>query len=301
MSDAPAILTSGLSKRYDRQLAVDRLDLRVEQGEIFGFLGPNGAGKSTTIRMLLDLIRPTTGNAQVMGFDCQHQSREVRGLTGYLPGDLRLYGGLRGSEMVELFAKLRSQPTAPAFIHETADALGLDLSKHAGAYSKGTRQKLGVLISLLGSPRVLLMDEPTSGLDPIVQRTVWDILRRQTAQGVTVFFSSHVMSEVEQICERIAILREGRLVTVQPVAEMKAHGLRHVIVSFAGQAPSPEAFALPGVRELERSRETLEFEVRGEIDALLKALAAHTVIDLRTEQPTLDEILLGYYREEVKA
>ena len=113
MSDAPAILTSGLSKRYDSQLAVDRLDLRVEQGEIFGFLGPNGAGKSTTIRMLLDLIRPTTGNAQVMGFDCQHQSREVRGLTGYLPGDLRLYGGLRGSEMVELFAKLRSQPTAP--------------------------------------------------------------------------------------------------------------------------------------------------------------------------------------------
>lgn len=300
-SAEPAILTASLSKRYDSVLAVDRLDLRVERGEIFGFLGPNGAGKSTTIRMLLDLIRPTAGSAAILGFDCREQSREVRDLTGYLPGDLRLYGNLRGRETIDLFASLRGRKTEEAFIHETADALRLDLSRHSGAYSKGTRQKLGVLIALLGAPRVLLLDEPTSGLDPIMQRVVWDILRRQADQGVTVFFSSHVMSEVEQICERIAILREGRLVTVQPVAEMKARGVRHVIVSFAGQAPPAGAFLIPGVRELERSRETVEFEVRGEFDPLLKALAGHTVIDLRTEQPTLDEILLGYYREEARA
>lgn len=294
-TNSPAILTHGLSKRYDSLLALDHLDLRVERGEIFGFLGPNGAGKSTTIRLLLDLIRPTDGHAEILGFDCQRQSEAVRDLTGYLAGDLRLYGNLRGHETVDLVAAMRRKPTDPAFVHEIAGELQLDLSRHAGTYSKGTRQKLGVLLALLGQPQVLLLDEPTSGLDPIMQRVVWDILRKQADAGVTVFFSSHVMSEVEQICERVAILREGKLVTVQPVAELRSRGLRHVVVTFANGVPGPEAFRLPGVRELERSRAGIEFEVRGEMDALLKALAAYHVADLRTEQPTLDEILLGYY------
>lgn len=291
----PAIRTYGLSKRYDSLLALDGLDLQVEQGEIFGFLGPNGAGKSTTIRLLLDLIRPTGGRAEILGFDCQRQSQQVRDLCGYLPGDLRLYPGLRGLETVELFASMRLRPTDMAFVHEIASDLELDLNKHAGTYSKGNRQKLGVLVALLGDPRVLLWDEPTSGLDPIMQRAVWDILRRMAGRGTTVFFSSHVMSEVEQTCERVGILREGRLVTVQPVAELKARGLRHVVVSFAETAPPPSAFALPNVKEIERSRVEVEFEVTGEMDGLLKALANYHVADLKTEQPTLDEILLSYY------
>lgn len=291
----PAIRTYGLSKRYDSLLALDGLDLQVEQGEIFGFLGPNGAGKSTTIRLLLDLIRPTGGRAEILGFDCQRQSQQVRDLCGYLPGDLRLYPGLRGLETVELFASMRLRLTDMAFVHEIASDLELDLNKHAGTYSKGNRQKLGVLVALLGDPRVLLWDEPTSGLDPIMQRAVWDILRRMAGRGTTVFFSSHVMSEVEQTCERVGILREGRLVTVQPVAELKARGLRHVVVSFAETAPPPSAFALPNVKEIERSRVEVEFEVTGEMDGLLKALANYHVADLKTEQPTLDEILLSYY------
>ena len=293
--EPPAILTDGLSKRYDVRFALDGLSLRVEQGEIFGFLGPNGAGKSTTIRLLLDLIRPTRGRAEILGHDCQRESVAVRDLVGYLPGDLRLYGGLRGHETIELFASMRKRRTDPAFVKEIAAELQLDLQKHAGALSKGNRQKLGVLIALLGDPKVLLLDEPTSGLDPIMQRAVWAILRRMAGRGLTVFFSSHVMSEVEQICERVAILREGRLVTVQPVSELKAHGLRHVVVSFAGAAPAAGSFAIPGVREVERSHAAIEFEVTGEIDGLLKALAAYRVADLRTEQPSRDEILLAYY------
>lgn len=293
--DVPAILTEGLSKRYDATLALDHLNLRVEQGEIFGFLGPNGAGKSTTIRLLLDLIRPTDGRASILGHDCRRESVVVRDLVGYLPGDLRLYGNLRGRETVELLASMRRRPTDPAFVKEIAAELQLDLERHAGAYSKGNRQKLGVLLALLGQPKLLLLDEPTSGLDPIMQRAVWDILRRMAAAGLTVFFSSHVMSEVEQICERVGILRAGHLVTVQPVAGLRARGMRHVVVSFAGAAPPPEAFRLPGVRELERAHTSIELEVTGEMDALLKALAPHHVADLRTEQPTLDEILLAYY------
>lgn len=296
-ADLPAIQTNGLSKRYDSQLALDGLSLRVGQGEVFGFLGPNGAGKSTTIRLLLDLIRPTHGSATILGHDCQHDSVAVRDLVGYLPGDLRLYSGLRGHETVELFTSMRRRPTDPAFVKDVASRLQLDLDKHAGTYSKGNRQKLGVLLALLGQPRVLLLDEPTSGLDPIMQRAVWAILRELADGGLTVFFSSHVMSEVEQICERVAILRTGKLITVQPVSELKARGLRHVVVSFAEAAPEATEFRLPGVREIERAHAAIEFEVTGEIDGLLKVLARHHVADLRTEQPTLDEILLAYYQE----
>ncbi|MBK6663920.1 MAG: ABC transporter ATP-binding protein [Thermoflexaceae bacterium] len=292
-----AIQTFDLTKAYDGRPALDHLSLTVERGEVFGFLGPNGAGKSTTIRLLLDLIRPTEGRAEILGFDTRHQSHEVRARTAYLPGDLRLYGNLRGIETVELFCRLR--PGAdPAYGIELARELDLDLSKHANALSKGTRQKLGVVVALLGRPDVLLLDEPTSGLDPLMQHAVWEILRREAGRGATVFFSSHVMSEVEQTCERVGILREGRLVAVEPIAALKGRSLRHVEVSFAGGVPSPADVALPGVRELRRQPPTLEFEVAGELDALLRALSPYHILDLRTEQPTLDELLMTYYTGE---
>jgi len=292
----PAILCEGLSKRYDSQLALDGLDLRVEPGEIFGFLGPNGAGKSTTIRLLLDLIRPTAGRAAILGFDCRRQSHEVRARTGYLPGDLRLYPGLTGHQTIDLIAGLRRGGVDRSYVAGLAERLSLDLSRHAGAYSKGTRQKLGVVLALLGRPPVLLLDEPTSGLDPLMQHAVWEILREEAARGAAVFFSSHVMSEVEQVCTRVAILREGRLAAVEPVGSLRARAVRHVEVSFAGEPPPAAAFVLPGVRELRRERAELEFEVTGEVDALLKALAHYHVVDFRTAQPTLDEVLMSYYR-----
>ena len=293
-----AIETDGLTRVFGQTMALDGLSLRIEEGEIFGFLGPNGAGKSTTIRILLDLIRPTAGAARVLGFDCQRETLEVRRRVGYLPGDLRLYGGLTGRKTVELFASLRGGMDE-AFVRELAGEMGLDLEKRASAYSKGNRQKLGVLLALLGRPPVLLLDEPTSGLDPLVQRTVWGVLRREAERGATVFFSSHVMSEVEQTCERVGILRAGKLVAVEPVVAMKARARRNIEVDFVGDAPPPDAVRVAGSREVRRERGSIEFELTGEIDALLKALAGYQVADLRTEQPTLDEILLSYYREEV--
>ncbi|MGD9935607.1 MAG: ABC transporter ATP-binding protein [Dehalococcoidia bacterium] len=289
-----AIETQGLTKRYGTTTALDGLTLTIEPGEIFGFLGPNGAGKSTTIRLLLDLIRPTAGVAHVMGFDCRHQSHEVRARIGYLPGDLRLYHAYTGHETLAYFGRMRGMATVDAATLSLAERLEFDVTRKAGAYSKGNRQKLGILLAFLGRPPVLLLDEPTSGLDPLVQHTVWTALREIAAEGTAVFFSSHVMSEVEQVCDRVGILREGKLVDVESVSHMKARAFRHVEVTFAGEMPG--VLDSPTVREIRREGPVLEYEVTGEIDPLLKAIAPFHVLDLRTEQPTLDEVLMGYYR-----
>ena len=287
-----------LTKQYGRVTAVNDVSFRVEKGEIVGFLGPNGAGKSTTIRILLDLIRPSAGHASVLGLDCQAESRRVRAAVGYLAGDVRLYGGMRGHEVVELVGAMRDHRVDDGYINALAADLDLDLHGHAGSYSKGNRQKLGILLALLSRPPVLLLDEPTAGLDPIVQRVVWQILQREAARGTAVFFSSHVLSEVDQVCDRVGILREGRLVAVETVANLKGRAVRHVEMSFAGALPADGALDLDGVRELRRTGETIEVEVQGEVDGLIKAIAPYHVTDLRTEQPTLDEVLLAFYRQE---
>ena len=294
-----AIRTEGLTKTYGKTvLALDGLDLEVARGEIFGFLGPNGAGKSTTIRLLLDLIRPTDGRAEILGRDCQRDSVQVRALTGYLPGDVRLYDRLSGRQTVEFFASLRSRPVDGDRVAALATRLELDLTRRAGALSKGNRQKLALLIALLDQPPILLLDEPTSGLDPLLQHTVWQVLREEASRGATVFFSSHVMSEVEEICERVGILREGRLVEVAPVNDLKGRSLRRVTAHFGGLAPDPEAFRLPGVTEIERRDGRVEFSVEGDIGALVNALAEHGVTDLESRAPTLDEIMRAFYERE---
>ena len=292
----PAILTEGLTKSYGSVRALDRLDLRVEPGEVFGFLGPNGAGKSTTIRLLLDLIRPTAGRAAVLGLDCRQRSRAVRARTGYLPGDLRLYPNLRGRETVALIAGLRERPIDHGYVELVRRRLELDLETHVSSLSKGNRQKLGILLALLDRPPVLILDEPTSGLDPIMQQVVWGLLRAEADRGATVFFSSHVMSEVEHTCRRVGILRGGGLVAVEPVAQLLGRSMHRVEVTFAEPPPSG-AFAIPGVTELRREHATVWLQAAGSLDALVKAVARYPVIDLRTEQPSLEEILLTYYRE----
>lgn len=293
-----AISIQGLTKNYGRRMALRDLSLELSPGEIFGFLGPNGAGKSTTIRLLLDFIRPTAGRATVLGFDCSRQSVEVHRRTGYLPGELHLFPSMTGRGHAELIASLRGMSHLGR-AGELADVLDLDLSREVRAYSKGNRQKLGLLLALMSRPAVLLLDEPTSGLDPIVQHTVWDLIREDAGNGTTVFFSSHVMGEVEEVCDRVGVLRAGTLVAVEPTAAWRAHQKRRVEVSFAGPAPGPETFLnVAGVREVERDHSHLEFEIDGEMDGLLKTLARSHVVDLRTHQPTLEELLLGYYRVE---
>ncbi|HET9015079.1 MAG TPA: ABC transporter ATP-binding protein [Thermomicrobiaceae bacterium] len=293
-----AIVTEQLTKMYGTVVALDGLDLRVERGEIFGFLGPNGAGKTTTIRLLLDLIRPTSGRATVLGHDCRRESRSVRASIGYLPGDLRLYGDLTGEQTVRLVSGLRATPPDPAFVRALVAALELDLSPRAAAYSKGNRQKLGLVLAMMSRPPVLLLDEPTSGLDPIMQHVVWELLRAEAGRGCTVFLSSHVLSEVEETCERVGMLRSGRLVAVEPVASLRGRG-RRIVVTFAADEPAPD-LALAGTRVIERRNHTVALEAAGDLDPLVKSLARYHVVDFRTEQPSLEDVLLGYYREEAR-
>lgn len=295
-SGATAIQIEGLTKDYGRHRALDNLTMQVESGEIFGFLGSNGAGKTTTIRLLLDLIRPTAGRAAVLGYDCRRASHLVRDVCGYLPGEIRLWAGWTGAETVRFFARLRSAPEHVAQAEELARRLELDLTGHVSAYSKGNRQKLGFVLTLMHQPRVLILDEPTSGLDPFMQMEVWQILREQADAGVAVFFSSHVMGEVEQICERVAILRAGHLVAVEPISRLKGRSLRRLEIAFR-HAPPDGVLTGPGVREITRSDSTVTYEVESGMDAFIKQLAHYDVKDLRTEQLSLEDILLTYYRD----
>ena len=222
----------------------------------------------------------------------------MRALTGYLPGDVRLYDRLSGQQTVEFFASLRTRPVAADRVATLAERLDLDLTRRAGVLSKGNRQKLGLLVALLDQPPVLLLDEPTSGLDPLLQHTVWEVLREEAERGATVFFSSHVMSEVEEICERVGILRDGRLVEVAPVNDLKGRSVRRVIARFGDTPPEATAFRLPGVREVERRAGVVEFSVDGHIGGLVQALAEHGVRDLESRAPTLDEVMRAFYEEE---
>lgn len=293
-----AIVTEGLTKQYAEVRALTDLNLEVRQGEIFGFLGPNGAGKTTTIRLLLDLIRPTSGRAEILGYDCCRQSQDVRARVGYLPGDLRLYHRLRGQQVVDFISGLRTRTVDSGYVAQLAERLNLDLHGHVGAYSKGTRQKLGALLALIDHPSVLLLDEPTSGLDPPTQHTLWEILQEEADNGSTIFFSSHVLHEVEHLCSRVGLLRAGRLIAVEPVAKLLGRSVRRLEVTFDDEIPAG-TFRLSGVEELEREDHTVRLNVTGDPDILIKALAHYHVSDIRSEQLDLEDVLLPYFHEDV--
>ena len=294
-----AIEIDHVTKLYGDEMALDDVSLQVHAGQICGFLGPNGAGKTTAIRLLFDLIRPTSGSCSVLGFDCQTQGVEARRHMGYLPGELRLYDGYTGREMIELFAAMKRDAGSVGFALQVCDRLQLDPTRKAGSYSKGNKQKLGLVLSLMHRPEVLILDEPTSGLDPLVQEEVELLLRELAAAGSTVFFSSHVLSEVERLCHRVAILRRGRLVAVEDVGNLKGRSLHVIEVTFAQPVPE-HAFDLPGVQELRRDGELVHLQVRSNLDAALKAIARYRVVDLRTEQPSLEDVFLAYYVDAVK-
>ena len=285
-----------MAKAYGATRALSGIDLTVESGRIFGFLGPNGAGKTTTIRILLDLIRPDAGAATVLGFDCQRQSLEVRRRVGYLPGDLRLYESMRGDEFLDFIDSFRPEKRDPAYRRALVDRLDLDLTRRIRALSKGNRQKLGLVQALLHRPNLLVLDEPTSGLDPIVQDEVVRLLEEAAGEGRTVFFSSHVLPEVEKISQSVAIIRAGKIVAIEDVAKLKARSVHVIEVTFAAPPP-PGLLALPGVRELRRDGATVHFQAHDGVDAVLKAIATQRVLDLRTQQPSLEDVFLAYYTD----
>ncbi len=291
-----AIEFAGVVKDYGQTRALAGIDLTVERGQIFGFLGPNGAGKTTAIRVLLDLIRPNAGSARVLGMDCHRETIDVRKRVGYLPGDLRMYEGMRGDQFLDFIDAFRPERRDPAYRHSLIERLGLDSAKHIRALSKGNRQKLGFIQALMHRPELLILDEPTSGLDPLVQEEVARILEEVVADGRTVFFSSHVLPEVERLSHSVAIIRAGRIVAVEDVARLKGRSVHVVQVTFA--APPPVGlFALPGVQELHRDGNTVRVQASDSIDAVIKAIARYEIVDLRTEQPNLEDVFLAFYSE----
>lgn len=297
---APALELRGVVKSYGETRALQGINLRVETGRVFGFLGPNGAGKTTTIRILLDLIRPDAGEARVLGRDCQRDSIEVRHRIGYVPGELRLYESMRGEEFLDYIDSFRPKKRDRILRTQLVERLGLDTSKHVRALSKGNRQKLGLVQAMMHRPEVLLLDEPTSGLDPLVQEEVVRLLEETVAEGRTVFFSSHVLSEVDRIAETVAIIRSGEIAAVEDVARLKSRSVHVIEVTFAAPPPA-DLFTLPGVHEIRRDGATVHLQSRDGVDAVIKACATQRVVDIRTEQPSLEDVFLAYYTGDAAA
>ncbi|MDH4113162.1 MAG: ABC transporter ATP-binding protein [Actinomycetota bacterium] len=290
----PIIEASALTKRYGSARGVEDLSFEVGEGEVFGFLGPNGAGKTTTIRTMLDVIRPTSGTLRIFGLDPRTDGVRVRDRAGYLPGELALYERLTGSDYVRTFASLRHGVAWP-YVEDLADRLSLDLSRKIADLSHGNKQKIGLVQAFMHRPDLLILDEPTQGLDPLVQQTFYALLEQQRERGVTVFLSSHVMPEVERVCDRVAIVREGRLVAVEDIGELKARARRRLDLHFDGPAPT-EAFArLPSVRRAEPNGDALMLTVEGPLDAVIKEAARFTVVNVETREPSLEDLFLAYF------
>ena len=291
-----AIAVRGLTKDFGNGRGLFDLDLEVAPGEVFGYLGPNGAGKSTTIRLLMDLVRPTRGTASVFGLDCQSDSVAVKRLVGYVPSELPQFGGLRGAEIAGHFAALRGGVDA-ARVREITDRLDLDLGLRFREYSWGNKRKLAILLAFMHRPRLLVLDEPSSGLDPLNQQELFRLVREATAEGATVFLSSHVLSEVEHVSDRIGIIRHGRLVRVARLEDLHEMRVRRVEVDFEGPA-RPELFrGLPGVADVEARQHRVTFTVRGSFGPVADVLAGQGVAGLASHEPSLEETFLAYYSD----
>lgn len=296
MNDSSIVLLAqGLTKSYGRVQALRGVELEVQRGEVFGFLGPNGAGKTTTIRILLDLIRPDGGTVRVLGLDPQKDALEVRARCGYLPGELHLEDAETVETILKQFNTLRGGKADWTYIRNLADRLGLDLKTQTKNLSKGNKQKVGVVQALMHRPELLLLDEPTSGLDPLIQQEVHKLIGEAKADGATIFFSSHVIGEVEQLADRVGIIRKGMVVEVAETQALIKRALRRARVRFGGEIQVPTLEDIPGVSILSRSADSVTLRVEGEMDALIKELAKFPVIEFETERPSLEEIFLAYY------
>jgi ABC-2 type transport system ATP-binding protein len=298
MTDAAAVHAENLTKHYGDFPALVDLNLDVYAGEIFGFLGPNGAGKTTMIRTILDEIRPTSGSASIVGLDSHRDSVEIRRHIGYVPGDLAMYPNLTGKDTLTYYANLRGGVDWSR-VAEIADRLDADLDKKIGDLSSGNRQKIGLIQAFMSRPEVLIMDEPSSGLDPLVQREFQAMMREVAGDGRTVFLSSHTLSEVQRVADRVGIIRHGKLIAVEAVAALRSKAIRQVELMFDAPVDGAVFAAVPGVRDVvtQNSHVTMSFD--GQIETLLAAVAGkYTLVDISTQEADLEEIFLTYYRDE---
>ena len=286
-----------LTKSYGDQRGIVDLDLVVEAGEVFGFLGPNGAGKTTTIRTMLDLIRPSSGRALVFGLDSKADPVAIHGRVGYIPGEFTLYDRLTGAQHLEYFANLRGGVDR-AYQASLIERLELDAGRRFKEYSKGNKQKVGLIVALQHRPELLVLDEPTAGLDPLVQQTFFAILAEAVADGATVFLSSHILSEVEKSCGRVAIIREGRLARLDTVDALRDLAHHEVELRFAAEVPRAVFEALPGVSEVQVDDHVLRMRVAGAITPVVQAAARFELLDFVSREPSLEETFLAQYGHE---
>jgi ABC-2 type transport system ATP-binding protein len=293
----PAIRLDGLSKSYGKTRGIVEVDLVVATGEVFGFLGPNGAGKTTTIRTLLDLIRPTAGTAEVLGLDSIKDSLAIRRRIGYLPGELALWEWMTTRQLLEHLGKLRGGIDT-RYRDELLERFAVEPDRKIKDLSSGNKQKVGIIQAFMHRPELIILDEPTAGLDPLMQHATYDVIDEARADGRTVFLSSHVLPEVERIAERVGIIRNGRVIEVESVENLKARAVRQLEVRFGTSAPSAATLAaVAGVTEATMSGGTALIRLEGSVDPLIKALASYEVRSLRTHETPLDEIFLAMYRE----
>jgi ABC-2 type transport system ATP-binding protein len=293
----PAIETERLTKLYGAGRGIEDVTLAVEPGEVFGFLGPNGAGKTTTIRTLLDLLHPSRGSARILGLDSHRDSVAIRARLGNLPGDFGYGKGASGRQALSLLARLRGVRDL-ARAEQLARRFRADLERPLGQLSRGNRQKVGLILATFHRPELLILDEPTSGLDPLMQEEFLSLVREERERGCAVFLSSHELDEVERVCDRVGIIRGGRLIAVERIADLLGKTQRRVSVEFAAPVDPVELRRVPGVTDLTARDGRVEFHLRGGPDPVVKALARHPVAEIEIAHPTLEEVFLSYYQEQ---
>ena len=286
---------NGLTKNYGKHRGINNLSFTVSAGEIFGFIGPNGAGKSTTIRTLMGLIRPTAGNATIFGLDCQTQASVIAKNLGYLPSEDSYYENMKVHELLQYTADLYKMD-CHSKMHELSQRLNLDLSRRIADLSLGNRKKVGIVSALMTSPKLVIMDEPTSGLNPLIQQAFYEILKEENSRGTTIFLSSHVLSEVQKLCDRVAILKDGKLINIQSIKDMRESGYKKVSVT-SKSVISNGFFNLAGIANYSENAEhtSATFMYNGNVTDIMDKLHALPLEDVFLEEPTLEEIFLHYY------
>ena len=294
MDNDVIINTTKLTKYYGKQLGIMEVDLSVYRGEVFGYLGPNGAGKTTTIRTLLDFIRPSGGAAAIFGLDARQGSVAIHRRVGYLNGELALYDDMTGEELLRYLGNLRGGLDWQ-YVKELAARFQCDLSRRIQGLSLGNKQKLGLLQAFMHKPELLILDEPTNGLDPLMQHEFYDLLNETKKEGRTIFLSSHILPEVEKVCDRVGIIRQGKLITVETIESLKSHSIRQLEIHFAAPVPKEKFVNIPGVRDIVVQDKLLTCTVIGSLDALVKAAARFEVANIISHEPSLEDIFMTYY------
>lgn len=292
----PVIEITDLSKSYGKARGIEHVNLEIDEGEIFGFIGPNGAGKSTTIRILLNLIFPTSGNAKIMGMDVIKETKKIKRQIGYIPSDANAYPFMSVHEFLNYSKRFYGIENGEDKITELTELFELDPKRKIGELSMGNRKKVSIVQSLLHSPKLLIMDEPTTGLDPLMQAKLFELLRSENSKGMTIFFSSHILNEIQLLCKRVAIIKEGKIIKLEDIETLRRRQLKKVHIGF-GEKYNGSDFIIRGIEEpVTRLDGTLTFMFSGNINDLIILLAAKKISDLTIEEPSLEEIFMHYYK-----